>query len=224
MSSLESNKTLAGIGAILSFIPVVGIIGIILLLIGMKGLADYYKDESIWQNSLWAFVFGLIGIITLTVFALSGGIFSGLAIASGAAAIIGAILFFLLILVVAFVFYVLMAIYFRKALSSLAQRSGEHLFETAGFVLFIGAILTIILIGFVIVIVAMILAAVAFFTIKAPAVQPNAYTPPAAPVPSSYAPATAPSAATTAPRYCPNCGAPLQPDAAFCSNCGKPLK
>jgi uncharacterized membrane protein len=44
MSSLESNKNLAGIGTILlifSFIPVVGIVGIILLLIGMKSLSAY---------------------------------------------------------------------------------------------------------------------------------------------------------------------------------------
>ena len=66
MSSLESSKNLAGIGTILlilSFIPVVGIIGIILLLIGLKGLSEYYKDESIYKNAIWGVLFGIVGII-----------------------------------------------------------------------------------------------------------------------------------------------------------------
>jgi uncharacterized membrane protein len=70
MSSLESSKNLAGIGTILlilSFIPVVGIIGIILLLIGLKGLSEYYKDESIYKNAIWGVLFGIVGIIAVTV-------------------------------------------------------------------------------------------------------------------------------------------------------------
>ena len=70
MSSLESSKNLAGIGTILlilSFIPVVGIVGIILLLIGMKGLSEYYKDDSIYRNAIWGVLFGIIGMIAVTV-------------------------------------------------------------------------------------------------------------------------------------------------------------
>ena len=55
MSSLESSKNLASIGAILlflSFIPVVGIVGIILVFLGMKGLSEYYKEPSIYQDAL----------------------------------------------------------------------------------------------------------------------------------------------------------------------------
>ena len=41
----------------------------------------------------------------------------------------------------------------------------------------------------------------------------------------TYAPPSPPPSMTTmqSTRYCPNCGAPVQPNAAFCSNCGKPL-
>ena len=98
MSSLESSKSLAGIGAILlifSFIPVVGIIGIILLLIGMKGIADYYKEPSIYQNALWGVIFGIIGIIATTVLifgSIIGGIFTSLTL--GPAAIIGSLIFY----------------------------------------------------------------------------------------------------------------------------------
>ena len=81
-SNVESSKTLAAIGAILlflSFIPVVGIIGIILVLIGMKGLSEYYKDESIYRNALKGVIFGIIGIIAVSVgsiLAFLGGMFS----------------------------------------------------------------------------------------------------------------------------------------------------
>ena len=45
--SLESNKTLGGIGAILLAIPFLSLIGIILVLIAMKGMGDYYDDANL---------------------------------------------------------------------------------------------------------------------------------------------------------------------------------
>jgi len=69
--SLESNKTLGGIGAILvaigSFFPILSLIGIILVLIAMKGLAEHYNENGIFQNALYGFVFGMIGIIAFIV-------------------------------------------------------------------------------------------------------------------------------------------------------------
>lgn len=217
MSSLESSKNLAGIGAILlflSFIPVVGIIGIILLFIGMKGMSDYYKEPGIYQNALWGFVFGIIALIALAggiVSLIFGGIFSSATF--GLAGIGLAFIGVIVILVIVFIFYVLAAMYFKKAFSLLAQKTGEHSFETAGNLLWIGAILTIIFgIGLILIFIAWIFATIGFFA--APS-RPNTYTQP-------------PPAATTVPamqatRYCPNCGAPVQPNTAFCPNCGKQL-
>jgi putative Mn2+ efflux pump MntP len=58
--SFESNKSLCGIGALLvaigSVVPLLSLVGIILLLIGMKGLAEYYHDDAIFQNALYDFV------------------------------------------------------------------------------------------------------------------------------------------------------------------------
>ncbi len=58
--TLESSKNLGGIGALLivigtigSAVPYAGIlslIGVILLLIGLKGLANFYKEEDIFNN------------------------------------------------------------------------------------------------------------------------------------------------------------------------------
>ena len=136
--SLESGKTMAGIGAILLVIPVpfLSIAGIILVLIGMKYLSQAYNDESIWNNTLYAVIFGIIGIVAsgLTLVSLFfGGLFAwatlGLGGATGLAGFFAGIALFL---VVAFIFYILEAIYIRKAFDSLATRSGVGLFRTGG--------------------------------------------------------------------------------------------
>jgi uncharacterized membrane protein len=217
-SSLESSKTLSGIGSILLIFPIISIVGIILILIGMKGLSDYYKEPSIYQNALWGVIFGIIALIAIAVavplIAISG-LFSVFAIGFG-------LLSILLLLLIVFVFYLISAMYFRKAFNALAQKSGEHMFETAGLLLFIGAILTIVFfIGLLLILVAWILATIAFFSIKVPT-QQYASPPPATP-PSSAATQTATPMTTQATRYCPNCGAPVQPGTAFCPHCGKQL-
>ena len=70
MSSFESSKNLASIGSILlflSFIPFVGIIGIILVYLGMKGFSDYYKEPSIYQDTLKGLIWGIIALVVTAV-------------------------------------------------------------------------------------------------------------------------------------------------------------
>lgn len=213
MSSLESNKNLAGIGSILLMFPVLSIVGIILIFIGIKGLSEYYKDDSIYRNAIMGVVFGIIGLVALAIGVIAvivSGMLSSLEfgpVGAGFRFLLG-----LLLLIVVFIFFVLMTMYFRRAFNSLAQRSGEHLFETAGTWLFYGAVLIIMFgIGFIIMFVAWIMATIAFFSIKAPS-QTYVYGPP---------PTAAPT--TQATRFCPNCGAPVDANATFCPHCGKQL-
>jgi uncharacterized membrane protein len=215
MADFQSSKNLASIGAILlflSFIPVVGIIGLILVFIGMKGMADYYKEPGIYQNALWGLIFGIIAMVALT----AGSVLTAIgAVALG----LGSIVVIFGVLVVVFIFYVIAAKYLKQAFELLAQRSGEHSFETAGRLLWIGAILTIIFVGLILIFVAWIFATIGFFSMKGsaqPPSQPYAYAPPPPPA-STATPAQA-------ARFCPNCGAPVDPNATFCPNCGKPLK
>ena len=63
--TLESNKILGGVGAILLAIPFGNLIGIILLLIAMKGIADDYNEPDIFKNTLYGFIFGIVGVIAL---------------------------------------------------------------------------------------------------------------------------------------------------------------
>jgi uncharacterized membrane protein len=211
MSSLDSSKNLAGIGSILlflSFIPVVGIIGLILLFIGMKGLSEYYKEPDIYQNALRGLLFGVIAIVALTAGVIIAGVVGFFTFG------VGALLTIFGVLVVVFIFYVIAAMYLRKAFSILAQRTGEHSFETAGFLLWIGAILSIIFVGLILIFVAWIFATIGFFAIKTPSQSTGYSQPPQA---------AAPPAPIQAIRYCPNCGAPVQPNSTFCPNCGKQL-
>ncbi len=200
---------------IFSAIPVVGIIGIILLAIGLKQLSEYYRDENIFRSAVWGVIFGIIGII-----ALSAGVFgsiitsvaSSIATGAGLGAVLG-ILALVFVVIITFVFFLLMAINFRRCLNALADRSGEHLFRTAGTVLFWGAILTIIVVGALLIFIAWLIATIAFFSIKS---SPSTYAPP--PPPTTTQP---PVMAGT--RYCPNCGSPVDATATFCPHCGRQL-
>jgi uncharacterized membrane protein len=74
-------------------------------------------------------------------------------------------------LVILFIFVVVAALFYRKSLNSLAQKTGVGLFGTTRLILLIGAVLTIIVIGFLLLWVAMILLTVAFFSIKTESAQ-----------------------------------------------------
>lgn len=74
--NFETSKTLGGIGALLLFVSVIagllvpysslilGAVGLILVLVALHSLADYYHDPSIFSNALYAFVAVIIGVIT----------------------------------------------------------------------------------------------------------------------------------------------------------------
>ncbi len=152
---------------------------LILLLIGLKNLAQHYNDNSIFQNALYAMIFGIIGIVAAGV-VIASLFFGGLFAAGGSGAFLGLAAGIILALVVVFIFYILMAVYFRRVFDSLANKSGQGMFRTAGLLLFIGAILTIIIIGLVLIFVAWILATIAFFSMT-PATTPQQSSPPPPP-------------------------------------------
>jgi len=185
--SVESGKNLGGIGSIFLVIPVpfLSIVGIILVLVGMNNLSKAYNDPTIWKNTLWAVIFGIIGIVAsgLTLVSLFfGGIISGAALGAGAG-LAGFFAGLIIFLVVAFIFYILEAIYIRKAFDSLATKSGVGLFRTGGLLLLIGAVLTIVLIGLFLIFIAWILILVAFFQI--PVTQPSPQTQMPSPPPTT---------------------------------------
>jgi uncharacterized membrane protein len=204
--SLESNKTLGGIGAILLAIPFLNLVGIILVLIALKGMADYYNDEEIFKNAIYGFIFGIVGSLALVAFILM--FVFGIVTISPVIAPLAGWWLVIVTVVVLYVFSLIAAIFYRRSLDSLAEKSGEHMFNTAGLILLIGAVIPVI--GEILKLVAWIIAAVGFFSIKMPTQQP------------AHAPTPAVSISEEK-RFCQYCGAQIQSDAAFCPKCGKKI-
>lgn len=206
--TLQSNKTLGGVGALLmvispflvsGFTLLGGLVGLILVLIAVKGLSEHYKEASIFNNSLYGVILSIVGgvvfVAALFVTALSFftnvlGIelstafsdptaFSNIDwteaivfdnLMAHVAALVGS-------LAILFIFVAVAAIFYRKSLTTLAEKTGVGRFGTAGLLLLVGAVLTIIAIGFLLIWVALILLTVAFFQIRAEPPQPPPMTP-----------------------------------------------
>ena len=170
-----------GIGGLL------GLVGLILVLISVKGLADHYNDGTIFNNTLYGVICTIIGGVAFAAAIIVGaaGFLSALNIdvatmgtdPSAFSAVdwegmidFNIIMDFIAILAVAlvvlFALLVVSAIFYRKSLNTLSEKTGVGLFGTTGMLILIGAILTIIAVGALILWVALILLTVAFFSIK----------------------------------------------------------
>ena len=190
-TSFQYSKTLAMEGSILlilGLVPyvgwVLGIIGIILLMRGIKELSNYYQDNEIYQNALTGVKFYIIALISAAVAVTA--IVIGVASATGftfksnfvfTAGFAAGVIAFLGGLVIAFVFFILASTNLRKTFDALAQKTGEHSFATAGTLLWWGSILSIIGVGLILIFIAWIFAVVGFFTMKSPEHQPYASQP-----------------------------------------------
>jgi uncharacterized membrane protein len=192
MPQLSQAKTLGGVGSILillTFAPGVGwilaIAGAIMVLIAMKYLSEIVQDNSIFNNMLLAIILGIVGLVVgiavilgtvLATFGLGNlsswfhsiptgvpGTYSMPAVPSGGfvSLIVGA----LAGLAIIWALLLVSAILVRKSYASISQKLGVGMFSTAGLVYLIGAALTIVVVGVVILLVALILNVVAFFSI-----------------------------------------------------------
>ena len=206
--TLQSSKTLGGVGALLMVISpfavsgfslLIGLVGLILVLIAVKGLSDHYKEPSIFNNSLYGVILSIVGVVVFVaaLFVTAVSFFTnvlGVELSTAfsdptafaniewteamildnlldhVAALVGS-------LVILFIFVVVAAIFYRKSLTTLAEKTGVGLFGTAGLLLLIGAVLTIIVIGFLLIWVAFIFLTVAFFQIREEPTQPPPMTP-----------------------------------------------
>ena len=201
MGKLSDAKILGGIGSILQIIPFLGIIGYILTLIAVKYVSDEVQDSSIFSNMLFAVVAGIVGVL------LGASVFFFGALSSfytaGLSALAGGIAF----LAVVWIALIISSLFVRKAFDEMASKLGVGTFRTAGTMYFIGAILTIVLIGFLLLFIAFILQVVAFFSINdtMPMGQPQVPTQTVAP---------------TGFKYCASCGTQMAASATFCPKCG----
>ena len=210
--TLESSKTLGGIGALLMFIGVfpyisffgiIELVGLILVLAAVHGFADYYKEHAIFTNALYAVIAGIVGAViavAVTVFTILTSLTDFLhAIYPGWNGdwttlqgltpdtsnlnfqdLVPLLAGIVLVFIVAWVFAIIAAFFMRRSLRLISAKSGVGLFSTTGLLLLIGAVLVIFGIGAVLIWIAALILAIAFFTMK-PAEPPAptaAYSPP----------------------------------------------
>lgn len=179
MATLAEAKTLGRVGAILlvlGFIPFLGIVGIILVLIAVKYISEVTGDRSVFDNMLYAAVTAIVGIfvvsllILLPLFGLGilpGGDFpdrTNLEAILRATFVLGAIL---IGLVVGWIFAMISALFLKRSFDAIATHLNVPAFGTAGMLFFIGATLIIAVgVGFILIIIAEIFLIVAFFAIQ----------------------------------------------------------
>ncbi|UCB58589.1 MAG: DUF996 domain-containing protein [Thermoplasmatales archaeon] len=186
MVELSNVRIFGGIGAILLLIggfipyagPIVSILGLVFLFIAVKTISDLTKDKNIFNNYLMHFIFGIliivaIFVIMLIAFGAAGG-FTWISSLENAeitdfesfwsyfGEIIGGCV---LALIVGWILSIIAAIYLTRSYNSIAEHTKVNLFKTTGLVYLIGAITTIILIGFLILLIARIIEIIAYFSL-----------------------------------------------------------
>lgn len=171
---------------------VIGLVGFILLIISVSGLSNYYKEPGIFKNFLYGTIAGVVGVIALAVTTITiilatftdlfydlfpgwNGDWASLGQINPAEvnvdismSTVGTLLAAALIaLVIMFVFILIVAIFYRRSLNLLRTKSGVGLFGTTGTVLLVGAVLIIIFgLGLILVWIATLLLAIAFFQLQ----------------------------------------------------------
>ena len=200
-------------------IGIIGLVGVILFLVAMNSLSQYYSEPRIFKNALYGFLMNIIGAAALVVIAFAimlttivSSVTSSTPGFSGAGVIIGV----LVVLFAALVISVVSAVFYMRAFNKLGEKSGVHSFNTAGLLYLIGTVLTIVLIGGLLVWVAWIFALSGFNSLKPKTSEPSTVSY------STLQPSSAYSVAQK--RYCPYCGAQISPDSVYCANCGKKLQ
>ena len=198
--TFESSKNLSAVGALLMVIGFLGgavpyggilsflsLLGVILLLIGLKGLANFYNEQGIFNNVLYSIITCIVGVVVavgaVVISAVSaladlgididniddwdtlgtdlGAIFTDFSDFGAIWSLISAVIIGVIIL---FVVLIISMYFFRKSMDQLSTKSGIGLFGTAGLLMLIGAVIPII--GLVLIWVGLILATVAFFQMK----------------------------------------------------------
>ncbi len=222
MGSLSSAKTLGGVGGILVFIPVLSLVGWILILLATKEISDSVQDKTIFDDALLAGITAVIGAVVFgLVFALV--VFTGSAagpFVPGPFAFSG---LFLGVLAAFWVFSIISAIFLKRSYEKISQRLNVSAFATAGLLYLIGAALTIVLVGFLIILIALIFQVVAYFSIQDRPLTPGWSQPsqqtfaPSQVMPQPGTPSQQPLVDS---KFCVKCGAKLPSTAVFCTSCG----
>ena len=189
-----------GIFPYISYFGIVELIGAILVLTALYSLGNYYKDSGIFNNALYGIMAGIVGVVSavaiglaivlpnikdflMTIFPSWNGDWSTIQSLSGMTPNtnnigIGDVIPFIsaaiVIFVILWIFAMIATFFVRRSFVRLSAKTNVGLFSTAGLLLLIGAFLVIIVgLGLILIWVAALILALAFFKMK-----PTQQTPP----------------------------------------------
>ena len=187
-----------GIFPYINYFGIVDILGVILVLIALYNFAGYYKEKGIFNNAMYGVFAGIVGIVIAVVIGIAivlsnitsfleklypswNGNLSTIPSLSGMTPVTSNLSFSdivpfivaaITVIAVLWIFAIITAFFVRRSLSLASSKTSVRLFSTAGWLLLIGAALTIILIGFLLMWIALLILAIAFFTVKPQTEQP----------------------------------------------------
>lgn len=190
---MQDAKMLGGIGSILVLLTavpgvgvVVGVVGFVLILVAIKYVSDATGDRSIYDNMLIGVIMAIAGLVLgAAVIVISVVRFFGLNLSNLSSistkfnsnsyttgqwmGLAGELLVGLVVVWLALSFS---AVFVRRTYTSIGTKLNISMFQTAGTVYLIGAVTTLVLVGFIILFVAQILLVVAFFSVDEKAHPP----------------------------------------------------
>ena len=170
-------------------------ISLLLFFIGMKGLAEHYKDKTIYQNTRKIIIYGIVAIISLNVTPIIGNFISrSNELSGGTSSTSSPFIITIITLIVAIILVALIAICYREILRALANHTSKQEFRTASDLMYYGILLAIVFVGLFLIFAAIILMIIALYSLKE---------------------------TDTKTKYCTQCGTQNAPENTFCPNCGK---
>jgi uncharacterized membrane protein len=191
----------AGVLPYINYFGIIEIIGAILVLVALHGFGSNYKEEGIFNNALYSIITGIIGVVSaiaigiaivlpnirdflMTIFPSWDGDWSTLSSLSGMipdtsnigfADVIPFIVAAMVVFVILWIFAIIAAFFMRRSLKQLSAKSNVGLFGTTGILILVGAVIPIL--GLLLIWVALLLLAIAFFSVRtAPAQSPTPVT------------------------------------------------
>lgn len=187
MATLGQVKTYGGVGAILTLllpVPNIGwllaLAGFVLTLLAVKYVSDIVRDRSIMDSMIISTVAAIAGVVAggvvmfvsvLNYFGADNlfsadywADFSPASFTTGDwVGLLGSVFAGV---VVIWALMTVSSVYLRRGLSRIGSALNVGLFGTAGLLFLIGAATTVVLVGFLLIPIAMILLAIAFFSIR----------------------------------------------------------
>lgn len=158
MGDLKNAKIMGGIGAILTLVGL-GFIGFILKLLAVKNIAEATGRDEIFNKYLWAAILNVVASLILV------GTFFGSIISAASSLELGNLAMLGTGGIVAVVLMIVGVWFMKQSYDMISEETGVGMFRTVALLYILGAVLTIVLIGGLLILIAAVLEIVAFFSL-----------------------------------------------------------